>query len=62
MSTKAVTALVFIIAGLLSVVVLVGLAQRTLDSTGVAVALVSLLTGVVGGAILRAKNSGGDGK
>ena len=62
MSPKALTALVFAITGLLSVVVIVGLAQRILDATGVAVALVSLLTGVVGGAILRSKNSGGDGK
>lgn len=55
-SQKALTALVFLLASLLAVVVVVGLAQRILDATGVAVALSSVLTGVVGGAILRSKN------
>jgi hypothetical protein len=55
MNSKALTTLVFIIAGLLAVVVLVGLAQRLLDVTGVAVALCSVLTGVVGGALLKRK-------
>lgn len=55
MSQKAITALVFIIVTLLSVVVVVGLAQRILDATGVAVALSSLLTGVVGGLIFKAR-------
>lgn len=62
MSQKALTALVFLIAGLLAVVILVGLAQRLLDVTGVAVALSSVITGVVGGALLKArsdKNGGG---
>lgn len=61
MSPKAVTALVFLIAGLLAVVVVVGLAQRLLDPTGVAVALCSMLTGIAGGAILRSRSdkSGG---
>lgn len=58
MSQKALTALVFIVVGLLAVVVLVGLAQKILDVTGVAVALSSVLTGIVGGALLRSKNSG----
>jgi hypothetical protein len=65
MSQRALTALVFLLASLLTVVVVVGLAQRILDATGVAVALSSVLTGVVGGAILRARtdttrNQGGD--
>lgn len=61
MSPKAMTALVFLIAGLLAVVVLVGLAQRILDATGVAVALSSVLTGIVGGSILRGRvRSGSD--
>lgn len=55
MSQKALTALVFVIVGLLAVVVLVGLAQRILDATGVAVALSSVLTGIVGGALLKAR-------
>jgi hypothetical protein len=58
MSQKAVTALVFLIAGLLACVVLVGLAQRILDVTGVAVALSSVLTGIVGGLLLRNRNGG----
>lgn len=55
MSQKALTALVFLVATLLAVVVVVGLAQRILDATGVAVALSSVLTGIVGGAILRSR-------
>ena len=67
MSTKAVTALVFLIASLLAVVILAGLFQRLLDPTGVAVALCSMLTGIAGGAILRSKSveksdKGGDGE
>ena len=59
MSQKALTALVFLVAGLLAVTVLVGLAQRILDVTGVAVALSSVLTGIVGGALLRSRSNGG---
>ena len=55
MSQRAVTALVFMVTGLLIVVVLVGLAQKILDVTGVAVALSSVLTGIVGGVLLRGK-------
>lgn len=55
MSQRAVTALVFFLVALLAVVVLVGLAQRILDATGVAVALCSVLTGTVGGVLLRNK-------
>jgi uncharacterized membrane protein len=65
MSQKSVTALIFLIAGLLAVVVLVGLAQKILDATGVAVALSSVLTGIVGGVLLRGKTQppqGGDDK
>lgn len=61
MSQKALTALVFMVAGLLAVVILVGLAQKILDVTGVAVALSSVITGIVGGALLRAKSDKGDG-
>ncbi len=61
MSQRAVTALVFVIAGLLAVVVLVGLAQRLLEPTGVAVALISMMTGIVGGAILRSRRPDDDG-
>ena len=63
MSQKALTALTFLVASLMSVVVLVGLAQRTLDTTGVAVALGSVVTGIVGGSLLKARSSkdGDDG-
>ncbi len=61
MSQKALTALVFLVAGLLAVTVLVGLAQRILDVTGVAVALSSVLTGIVGGALLRSRGGKDDG-
>lgn len=56
MSQKAITALVFMIAGLLAVTVLVGLAQRILDVTGVAVALSSVLTGIVAGLVFKSKS------
>lgn len=65
MSNKAVTALVFVIVGLLGIVVVVGLAQRILDATGVAVALSTLLSGIVVGVIMRDRakppSGGGDG-
>lgn len=60
MSQKALTTLVFFVAGLLAATVLVGLAQRILDVTGVAVALSSVLTGIVGGALLRSRGGRGD--
>ena len=60
MSTKALTALAFLVFGLLTIVVIVGLARKALDPTGVAVVLSSMLTGIVGGAALRAKAKDGD--
>ena len=60
MSQKALTALAFLVAGLLATTILVGLAQRILDATGVAVALSSVLTGIVGGALLRSRSAGRD--
>lgn len=62
MSQKALTALVFLVAGLLAATVLIGLAQRILDATGVAVALSSVLTGIVGGTLLRSRTGGKDGE
>jgi len=59
-SQKALTALAFLVAGLLATTILVGLAQRILDATGVAVALSSVLTGIVGGALLRSRSAGRD--
>lgn len=56
MTPKALTALIFMVAGLLAAVVVVGLAQKILDVTGVAVALSSVLTGIVGGSILRSRS------
>lgn len=55
MHEKAVTAIAFLVGSLLAIVVVIGLAQKTLDSTGVAVALCSVLTGIVGGALLRSR-------
>lgn len=62
MSQNALTALAFVVVTLLGVVVVVGLAQRILDATGAAVALSTLLTGLVGGIALRdrTKPPGGD--
>lgn len=54
MSPKAVTALVFLIVGLLAVVIFVGLAQKTLNTTGVAVSLTSIITGYFGHLALKA--------
>lgn len=63
LSAKALTALVFMIAGLLGVVVLTGLYQGSLDSTGIALALSSVITGLVTGALYKSrsesKNDGG---
>jgi uncharacterized membrane protein len=61
-SQKALTALIFVVAGLLAIVVVVGLAQRILDATGVAVALTGSLSGLVAGAVLRSKNPPDGGK
>lgn len=55
MSQRAATALVFILAALLAVVIIVGLVERSLGLTGVVEALSTLLTGVVGGMYLRGK-------
>lgn len=60
MSNKALTALIFVVAGLLAIVIVVGLAQRILDATGVAVALTGSMSGLVAGAVLRSKNSKDD--
>lgn len=54
MSQKAMTALIFSLVALLAVVVVIGLVQKNLDTTGVAVALISVVGGFVGGAALRA--------
>lgn len=61
MSSKAMTALVFMIAGLIAVVVVVGLAQRILDATGVVLALSTVLSGMVAGVVMkdRTKPPGG---
>lgn len=53
MSSKAVTALVFMIAGLIAIVVVVGLAQRILDATGVVLALSTVLSGIVVGVAMK---------
>lgn len=61
MSQKALTGLAYLIAVLLGVVVIVGLAQRLLDPTGVAVALCSVLTGLGAGLIVKGRNGPPDG-
>lgn len=58
MSPKALTAIAFVIVGLLAIVIVVGLAQKTLDATGIAVALSSTLAGIVGGILLRERGKG----
>lgn len=63
MSQRALTGLVFLIAVFLGIVILVGLAQRELDVTGVAVALTGVISGLAGGAILKGRSGdrgGGD--
>lgn len=60
MSQKAMTALAFLIAGLIGIVVVVGLAQRILDATGVVLALSTVLTGLIGGVVMRDRTKGGD--
>lgn len=61
MSQKALTALVFLLVAFLGIVILVGLARAELDTSGIAVALSSVITGLVGGAILRGKSGDKDG-
>lgn len=56
--TKTLTAVVFLIAGLLAVVIVVGLARDQLDPTGVAAILASALSGLVGGILLRERSKG----
>ncbi|MDR7253698.1 putative membrane protein [Nocardioides sp. BE266] len=63
MSSKAMTALAFLIAGLIGIVIVVGLAQKILDATGVVLALSTVLTGLVAGVAMRDRTkppSGGD--
>lgn len=56
MTPRALQGLAFLVAALLAVVILVGLAQSKLDVTGVAVTLCTVLTGIVGGTILRSND------
>lgn len=63
LTPKAVTWLIFLLLGLLAIVVAAGIVQNRLDPTGVAVALISMMTGIAGGAILRSRNEkDGDSK
>jgi hypothetical protein len=57
-STKALTAIVFLIAALLALVIIVGLLRDKLDTTGVAVTLASILSGIVAGILLRERGRG----
>lgn len=56
----AILVLLFGLFVLLAVVVIVALARRELDATGVALALMSLMGGLGGGALLRSVSRGGD--
>lgn len=56
------TALVFLVVGLLAVVIFVGLAQKTLNTTGVAVSLTSIITGYFGHLALKATKTKDDEK
>ena len=58
--TEALIALAFVVVGLLSVVVVVGLFQGELDITGTATMLSGLLSAMVGGFILRSKGGGNE--
>jgi hypothetical protein len=57
-NSKALTAVILLIAALLAAVVVVGLARGELDTTGVAVTLASILSGIVGGVLLRERSKG----
>lgn len=46
--------LVVVLVALLAVVIGVGLLRRELDVTGIALALISMITGLTGGQLLRA--------
>lgn len=58
------TALAFLIAALIAIVAVVGLAQRILDATGVILALSTVLSGLVAGTVMkdRAKPPSGGGE
>lgn len=62
MSQKAVTVLIFCLVGMLSTVILVGLITKSLDTTSVALTLITGMCGIVTGAILRSRSdkSGGE--
>ena len=57
-TTRVVLAIAMFLAGLIGLVVVVGLAQKTLDPTGIATMLGGVLTGIMGGVFLRWKGSG----
>lgn len=59
MSSRATVALVFIIVAMLGIVVIVGLVQKSLDTTGVSLALCALLAGTGGGIFARLVGGGG---
>lgn len=59
MSNKPLLAIAYVLAGLIAVVVIVGLAQQKLDPTGTATVLSGVLSGVVAGVVLREKSKGG---
>lgn len=60
MSGKAITAVVTALVALLSLVIIVGLAQKQLDPTGVAVMLGSSLSGIVAGVLFKNREKDDD--
>lgn len=60
MSNKLLYSLASVIAGLLVLVIIVGLAQKTLDTTGVALMLGPVLTGLVTGIVMRERDRNKD--
>lgn len=59
MGSKAFIALMYVIAGLLAVVIFIGLVQQKLDPNGTAVALCGVLSGLIGGLVLGERQKGG---
>lgn len=59
-NTKPLYALAYLLAGLLALVIVVGLARQVLDTTAVALMLGPALTGLVTGIVLRERDRNKD--
>jgi hypothetical protein len=58
-STTLFARIVILVSFLLTIVIVVGLVRDQLDPTGVAVALCTLLSGIVVGGLMKRPNGGG---